>query len=261
MRTSLHLAASVIPMSWALPSPPGPAGLPITFQNEASQPMCAFIVGSDPVTDSMVFLDGASSTWFAPGGAGPQTIDCSSNLAIQVGAGNGTQTVALPGELTSARIWVGQGLAFGILSGSGLSQPAPSDPGATWQIAEFTYTRDKVWINLSYIDQIGLPLGVYLTGPDGVALGAPGLPGGALETICRHLEGVGAGWGSLCVRRGDGSVARILPPGYSSELATLYESYVDKVWTRFQNEPLVSRFHSFFNFHLPLPFPSSPNSH
>lgn len=203
--------------------------------------MCAFVVGREPATGNVVFLDGASSTWFTPGAsASAQSFGCDSRLAVRIDAG-AARAVALPGELRSGRVWVGQGLTFGVVPGGGLAEPSPADPGATWQIVELDYSGGKVWADLSYIDQIGVPLGLSVTAADGATLASPGLPAGAKETICGYLDAAGPGWGSLCVKRADGSVARVLPPGFSGELATLYEPYVDEVWARFQNEPLVSR--------------------
>lgn len=243
MHISHHLAALVLSalatLSLALPTS-STHQLPITFQNEASEPMCAFIVGRDIATDATLFLDAATSTWFTPDASSAgQTFGCDSNLAVRVPAGNGTHAVALPGYLTGARVWLGYGLSFGVAPGGGIVQPSPAD-ASTWQIVEFSSLPQQTWADISYIDQIGVPVGLYMTGADGNTLAAPGLPAGAKETICDYLDGVGEAWGSLCVRRDDGSVVRIFPPGYASGLANLFDDYVEQVWTRFRDETLVS---------------------
>lgn len=222
--------------------------------------MYAYIIGMDYTNGEKVFYQTGSSSWYYVSTSGATmnattqkyNIDCSTNnLAVTI-SGNSDQTVTLPGYLESARVYIGTSqMTFQLTSSGDLVEPSPVDTtdanyGFPWGIVELDYSSSVLCADLSYVDSVGLALGMTITGGDGTQYVDPGLPSGALKTVCDKLEAVNSDWGNLCVKGSDGSLVRAVSPtkvdtASAGSLATLYDDYIDQVWTKYQSTKLVSR--------------------
>lgn len=233
--------------------------LQIKLTNSASDTMYAYILGMDYTNGERVFYQTGSSAWYYMSTSGATmnattqkySIDTSSNkLAISI-SGNSDQTVTLPGYLESARVYIGsQEMTFQLTSSGDLVEPSPVDTtdanyGFSWGIVELDYSSSVLCADLSYVDSVGLALGMTVTAGDGTQYVDPGLPAGALKTVCDALEAVNSDWGNLCIKGSDGSLVRAVSPtkvdtASAGSLATLYDDYIDQVWTKYQSTKLVS---------------------
>lgn len=127
----------------------------------------------------------------------------------------------------------------------------PSDASAAvnWGFLELTYTASGLFVNLSYVDFVGLALGMKLADQaGGSAVSIDGLPSNALTSICNALAAQtkvdGFEWGSLCLEDDNGKVLRVLSPSqyissHDSAFTSLWSGYIDKVWQQYQNQALT----------------------
>jgi hypothetical protein len=146
----------------------------------------------------------------------------------------------------------------------------PSDPASQslWSFVEMTYSSVAgLFANLSFVDFLGLPLGMSLSAATGgtFAEGASsstqtidGTAPASLASACAALaakaseEGV-AEWGKLCEyaaadassgTSSSSSILRVDAPGKyiaardSSAFQTYWDSYVQQVWAKYASEPL-----------------------
>ncbi|KAF2222288.1 hypothetical protein BDZ85DRAFT_199831 [Elsinoe ampelina] len=222
--------------------------------NLNSNKVTAYVTGLD-VKGQLVMLQ-PDGNWFYPtaGTSGiPQNI--TANTAIPLGAPGSTTNVTLPGFLISGRVWFADGtLSFFTVpgpSGPSLVQPSaanPSDPNAAtnWGFVELTNISAGIYCNISFVDFLGLPLGMTLTGVNGKQ-SALGTTAAAVPGVCAKLIETskgGAPWDELCVNDEKGNVLRVLSPALhaavdSSNFAKLFNGHVNKVWQRFATEPLM----------------------
>ncbi|KAH8202995.1 hypothetical protein TruAng_002829 [Truncatella angustata] len=165
-----------------------------------------------------------------------------------------TTTVNLPDYLESGRIWLAEGdLHFKVNQDGSFAEPSGSDPSLPeynlkWGFVELTHTKDATFVNLSFVDWVGLSIGMSLTSEKGTEE-VKGLEGGALKKICEEMKqqssakdaGGRPEWGQMCVNAADGALVRI----YSSldrarnSMADFYTSDIDAMWTRYGKEDLV----------------------
>lgn len=245
--------------SAASASAPGSGSLQIKLTNSADGDMYVYIMGKDYSNGKRVFYQDGSPTWYyvSTDGASMNStskmyqIDSTTNdLAVTV-AGNSDQTVTLPGYLESARVYIGSDhMAFHLTESGDLVEPSPVDTtdanyGFPWGIVEFDYGSNVLCADLSYVDSVGLALGMTVTAGDGTQYVDPGLPSGSLQTVCDQLEAVNEDWGSLCIKGSDGSLIRAVSPtkvdtANAGSLATLYDDYIEQVWEKYSATPLVS---------------------
>lgn len=222
--------------------------------------MYAYIMGKDYSNGERVFYQTSGSDWYRVTTAGSTmnsttskySIDTTSNsLAISV-SGNSAETITLPGYLESARVYIGSSqMTFQLTESGDLVEPSPVDTtdanyGFPWGIVELDYSSNVLCADLSYVDSVGLALGMTVTAGDGTEYVDPGLPSGALKTVCDALEAVNEDWGKLCIKGSDGSLVRAVSPtkvdtANAGSLATLYDDYIDQVWTKYSSTKLVSR--------------------
>jgi hypothetical protein len=141
----------------------------------------------------------------------PITVNC----AIPLGAKGSTTHITIPGYISAARVWFAEGnLEFFTVYSSASGGPAlvepssvnPSDPsaGVNWGFVELTNTeKGGLYANISYVDFVGLPLGMKLDCADGPPQTAEGLKAGSVESICSSLKAQGQKdgqpWGDLCM--------------------------------------------------------------
>lgn len=186
----------------------------------------------------------------------PQQV--TADIAIPLGAEGSTTTVTIPSYISAARIWFAQGeLQFFTVqgqSGPSLVEPSavnPSDPSAdiNWGFVELTWTESGgVFANVSYVDFVGLVLGMSLTCSDNSVQEALGLQTSAVASICSDLAAQaavdGQPWDDLCVTGTTGQPLRVLnPTDYlalnPSAFQNYWDGYIDAVWSYYSTNTLT----------------------
>ena len=170
--------------------------------------------------------------------------------------------ITLPGYISAGRIWFVCGtLEFLTVStATGLSLVEPSvvdlnDPSASVDWSSMELTTDSVagvTADISFVDFVGLPLGITLeTNDPSGPQSAQGLNStDAISSICDELrnqtETDGQPWDELCVTNGttDGRPLRVLSPADYIDLnpnafSGYFEGYVDQVWQYYANNTLT----------------------
>ncbi|KAI1146896.1 hypothetical protein F4825DRAFT_466152 [Nemania diffusa] len=213
--------------------------------NHVKDPVTVYVSGRDS-RDSIVFLT-SNGTWHYPS-------PCQSTKPQPTNT-----TVTVPEYINAGRIWVAVGeLQFYILSNEGRAQSLiepsvsnPDDPSAevSWGFVEFTNTPELgLYANLSFVDFVGLPLGISLVTRDGAVQTVAGLPKGAVSDICQEIRLQAANnslpWDSLCISSHDNRPLRILSPNtYASTHLGLmqgyYALYVKQVWKTYTSQDLL----------------------
>ncbi|KFA61698.1 hypothetical protein S40285_03482 [Stachybotrys chlorohalonatus IBT 40285] len=237
-----------------------PINLPLEFVNNfGGGPVYAYVSGLDD-NNAIVFLGADGSLIYPSSGGSLEPVSIPQKLAIPLPAQGRTLNLVLPISLSSARIYFSEGpLTFFMVrmpeGWDGLVQPSLSnleDPnaGLKWGFVELTCTRDRsVLANISYVDFVGMVLGMQLTSTDGTPVQQTyGLQPGAVADICNDLVAQtaadGQPWSSMCIANEQGNLVRILSPDdfnvVRPDTFTLYwQAYVDRVWRRFAGEPLI----------------------
>jgi len=88
-------------------------------------------------------------------------------------------------------------------------------------------------------------MGLSVHAEDGMDHISPGLPSGAVETICNQLKEIDPDWGSTCIYDESGNALRALAPqiwlGHNtcSSLRGFYEPYIQKVWEKYSEANLT----------------------
>lgn len=220
----------------------------------------AYVTGLDS-NNSLVMLQ-ADGTFYYPSASSsvstPQLI--TQNCAIPLGAQGSTTNITLPDYISAARIWFAEGeLKFYTIyssasGGPSLVEPSavnPSDPSAAinWGFVELTNTEEGgLYANISYVDFVGLVLGMELTTGDGSPQTAEGLSADAVSTICADLKAQGAKdgmpWGDLCMADSAGNPLRVIAPNLyvasnPSAFQTYWDEYIDQVWTAYETSSLT----------------------
>ncbi|KAI7163673.1 glycoside hydrolase family 64 protein [Hortaea werneckii] len=166
--------------------------------------------------------------------------------------------LTIPDFMIGARIWlsVGELQFYSVLGANGMpslvepSPVSPRDPSAnvSWGFVEYTINEAGIYADISYVDFMGLPLGIILESENTNVQSALGPEVGSVQDICNDLAGQaaidGQPWDRLCVYNAAGNPLRVLSP---VDYLTLdpdafngyYDSYVDSVWERYTSEPLT----------------------
>ncbi|KAK2759808.1 hypothetical protein FQN54_002542 [Arachnomyces sp. PD_36] len=234
------------------------AQLPLELVNNlAGGAVNAYVTGLD--SDNSVVMLQADGSWFYPtaGGAEPEPV--TADIAIPLGAQGSVTNLTLPSYVSSGRVWFAEGeLAFFTVQteGGGVSLVQPSaaneedaSNGLNWGFVELTNIAEGgLYANISYVDFVGLILGMKLETESGDVQNVAGLPSDAVSLICDDLAAQGSSdgqpWGELCVTGDDGSPIRALAPtdylGRDPEaFSDYFTSYVDEVWSNFGSTPLT----------------------
>lgn len=235
--------------------------LPLSFVNNfAGGAINAYITGLDS-NNELVLLQ-PDGTFYYPtcdsSATTPQAI--TTNVAIPVGAQGSTTNINLPGYISAARIWFAEGnLEFFVVynpatGGPSLVEPSavnPSDPSAAvnWGFVELTNTEDGgLYANISYVDFVGLVLGMSLSCGDGSTQTAQGLQPDAVSSICASLaaqaEQDGQPWGDLCQADASGQPLRVIAPSdYTASnppaFSTYFDDYINEIWTQYTTQTLT----------------------
>lgn len=168
-----------------------------------------------------------------------------------------TTSITIP-YTAGGRLWFSIGSQITFLlnpssTGAQIVEPSStntSDPNynLTWDFCEFSYSSSEIYVNISYVDFVCIPIGLELTNTSGTVTHVSGLPANGLETIANNLvaqnNSDGAGWDQLIVKKSDGSTLRVLNPtggiDFNPSLFQNYwSSYVDQIWNQYVSTPLV----------------------
>ncbi|KAI1469105.1 glycoside hydrolase family 64 protein [Daldinia caldariorum] len=233
--------------------------LKISFVNNfGGGQLNVYVTGNDP-SGAIVMLS-SDGTWYHPNAAGsavPVLIEA--NIALPMGPQGETTEFTLPDYISSGRIWVAEGVLqfYTVAAADGTSQlvePSaanPSDPsaGVNWGFVELTNTQEGgIYANISFVDFVGLVMGMTLTLASGQSQEVKGLQQNSLETICQELRDQasldGQGWDKLCVTDANGKPLRILAPNLYQSIdpffqETYYNDYIEQVWQKYANEDLT----------------------
>jgi hypothetical protein len=232
--------------------------LPLSLFNNLGDGVNAYITGKD-ANDLAVILQ-PDGTFFYPDAAGVQNppTAITQDVAIPLGPKGSTTQVTIPALLSAARVWFAAGeLSFYVQAtaagGNAIVEPSatnPADPSANvnWGFVELTWNSSGLFANISYVDFVGLPLGMTLTTGDNSTQSADGLVGTAVAKICSDLIAQAAAdglpWDRLCEVGTDGTPLRVLSPtDYISTtpdaFSDYWTTYVDDVWTQYTANPLT----------------------
>jgi hypothetical protein len=175
------------------------------------------------------------------------------DITIPVGEPGAQRKVRIP-HIFGGRIWFCKGnpLTFLLNPGPAVVEPSvmnPTDPNfkADWGFCEFTYNNDQLYVNVSYVDFVSLPIGLELENEAGKVTHVPGLPKDGLDQVCEGLkrqgEKDGAGWEKLVVKSDSGSNLRALSINAAAELHPgLLENYfapeIEAAWKRYEKEDI-----------------------
>ncbi|KAK7421159.1 hypothetical protein QQZ08_010089 [Neonectria magnoliae] len=233
------------------------ATLPLKFVNNyGGGAVNAYISGLDS-NGAVVFVAADGSLIYPSSGGSVVPVPITENIAIPITSAGDTLEFILPIEMSSGRIYFSEGeLSFymvNIGTGDGLVQPSVTnlqDPsaGLNWGFVEFTYTGGVIYANISYVDFVGMVLGMLLSVTDGSTQSAAGLQANSVASICNDMvtqgNTDGFPWSALCIANTAGAPIRVLSPGNYHDLnneafANYWTSYVDEVWSHYATQPLT----------------------
>ena len=227
----------------------------IALQNQtSSSTVYAYITGQALDNNNALFLlQSDGKTFYFPTSPSSTGSPLSQDCAIPLGAPGNTTTVTVP-HLAGSRIWfsVDGTLTFLLNPGPALVEPSvtnPSDPNInlSWDFCEFTFNAAELFVNITYVDFVCLPISLTLTNSSNATQHVSGTASNGLDTVCQGLRAQtasdGAGWSSLIVPKPSGGNLRALSPNNgivlnSSLFNGYYQDYVNQVWSRYTSQQL-----------------------
>ncbi|CRG90512.1 hypothetical protein PISL3812_07556 [Talaromyces islandicus] len=232
-----------------------PTTLDFQLQNQTkSGTVYAYITGQAIDNNNALFLlksDGKTAYYPSSPSGSQQALgaDC----AIPLGAVGNSVTVTIP-RLAGARLWFVQDdkLTFYLNPGPSLVEPSPAntaDPNYNkyWDFCEFTFNDQQLYVNISYVDFVSLPISLTLTNSSGQTKHVSGIPADGLDTICSGLTDQqakdNAGWDKLIIKKNGANLRAVSPNTGITLNAGLfdnyYSSYVDQVWSKYTSDSLT----------------------
>ncbi|KAI1429043.1 hypothetical protein F5Y12DRAFT_729402 [Xylaria sp. FL1777] len=226
--------------------------------NFGNNQMYLYVTGQD--SNGVACLVGADGNFFYPNAGGSAIpVPITGDFKISLGGMGSTTTFTVPDFLISSRIWVSEGelqfftvldAATGMTAVVEPSVTNPTDPSASikWGFVEFNWQNGTIYANITYVDWVGIAMGMALTLGSGETQTVQGLVSGAVQNICDDLNTQNskdnAGWDKLCVKDSSGEAIRVLSPNLylSSDptwQADYYTNYIDQVWSQYTNEDLT----------------------
>ena len=191
--------------------------------NSSSSTVYAYITGQAINNNYALFLlESDGVTPYYPTSPSSTGQPLAANCAIALGAPGSSTVVQIP-YIAGGRIWFCENdtLTFLLNPGPGLVEPSvsnPSDPNysKSWDFCEFTYNSSQVFVNISYVDFVSLPIALSLSDTSGNVQNVAGLPSNGLQAVCNDLvaqnNSDGAGWNQLIVNKPDETPLRALSP-------------------------------------------------
>ncbi|KAI5928532.1 glucanase B [Camillea tinctor] len=224
--------------------------------NTGSSEVYAYVTGLDiNKNNTPVLMQSDGKTVYYPESpAQPQTA-LAADCAISLGAAGSTTTVTIP-QIAGGRIWfcIGNKLTFLLNPGPAIVEPSvlnTADPNynLNWGFCEFTYNSFQLFVNISYVDFVSIPVALELRNTAGKVQTVQGLPTDGLDQICDKLtqqaSSENADWGKLVVKTADGSKnLRALSPNSGRVVdSNLFNGYfqplVDAVWAKYASSDLT----------------------
>ncbi|KAI0402309.1 glycoside hydrolase family 64 protein [Xylaria palmicola] len=225
--------------------------------NFGANQMYLYITGMD--SNGVACLVSSDGSFFYPDAGGMATpVPIDGDFKIPLGGMGSTTSIKVPDFLISSRIWVSEGELqfFTLVTGEGrtaIVEPAPTnpqDPSASikWGFVEFNWNDGQVYANITYVDWVGISMGMALTLASGQTQIVKGLKGGSVQNICDDLNAQNgkdsAGWDKLCQTNENGEALRVLSPNlYIASNPTwqpdYYNGYIDTVWSKYASEDLT----------------------
>ena len=225
--------------------------------NFQSEDIHAYILGLD--SNGQVVFVTANSTFYYP--ASPRSSEpepINADIAIRLPRRNQPLTLTIPGYISSARVWFVDGtLSFSVVDtelGPGVVTPTAANPqdssyGLAWGFVELTFIETLgLFANLSYVDFVGLPLGMKLKSSDGVQT-VLGVPANASVHLCDKLRTKAAEdghpWDKLCVETSTTGSPRVMSPETmiqaidSNAFATYWDRYITRIWEKYSTTSLM----------------------
>ncbi|KAJ5175631.1 uncharacterized protein N7482_001508 [Penicillium canariense] len=227
------------------------------YNNFNSDRVNVYVTGLDSNGEIVLLTPGGN--WYTPPRNSEATVpeQITEGIAIPIGAYGTTTSITLPTYVSSGRVWVADGelsfftvlAATGVLSLVEPSAVDPYDPSAdvNWGFVELTTDSRGITVNLSYVDFIGLPLGIEVQGSDGTQT-ALGVTTNALSSICDALTAQsysdGRPWSELCMIDNSGNILRVISPyNYINLFPTAFDSYwmdyVSQSWSMYETTTLT----------------------
>lgn len=229
--------------------------LNIALQNQStSSTVYAYVTGQAIDNNNALFLlQSDGKTYYYPTSPSSTGQALVQDCAIALGAPGNIVTVTIP-HIAGGRIWfsIDNTLTFLLNPGPGLVEPAvtnPTDPNVNilWDFCEFTFNSAQLFVNISYVDFVSVPIALTLTNTSGATQAVTGMSSTGLDTVCSGLNAQqasdNAGWNTLIVPNPSGGNLRALSPNNgitlnSSLFNGYYQSYVEKVWAQYASKPL-----------------------
>lgn len=230
-----------------------PGTLQIVLRNSTdASSLYAHITGTSD--DGLFILSSDGVTAYHPPSPTATLQPLGADCAINIG-GNGQQkTVAIP-YVSGGRIWFSKDkpLTFFVNPGPALVEPSALNVTDTnyqldWGFAEFTFNRSELYVNISFVDFVSLPVSLRLENSSGKITTVAGMPSDGLDKVCQALmvqgQKDGSGWDKLVIRSPSGQFLRALSPNAGSVLVPgllqgYYANYVNAVWAKYANEDLT----------------------
>lgn len=225
------------------------ATISVVLQNNTgAASLYAHVTGRDD--RGLFFLQADGKTGYYPSSPSETLQPLGTDCSIALGGPGKSKTLKVP-QIFGARIWFckDRPLTFLLNPGPAVVEPSatnPSDPNyeSDWGFCEFTYNAAELYVNVSYVDFVSLPISLRLENASGAVRTVRGLPSNALDAVSTALVAQGGGWERLVIRSGSGSALRALSPNSGNVLIPglfdgYYQPYVDRVWSKYASEDLT----------------------
>ncbi|KAJ6015447.1 hypothetical protein N7540_010038 [Penicillium herquei] len=222
--------------------------------NTGSDTVYAYITGQAIDNNNALFLlESDGKTGYYPTSPSSDGTALSADCAISLGASGSTTTVTIP-HLAGARLWFSRGskLTFYLNPGPALVEPSVSNKSDAnynlfWDFCEFTWNSTELFVNITFVDFVCLPIALSLENTSGTTQTVEGLPSDGLATICTGLtaqnDSDGAGWDELIITTGGANLRAVSPNTggtlTSGLLGSYWDSYVESVWSKYTDATLT----------------------
>lgn len=231
-----------------------PTSLDIVVKNNTgSQKLYAHVTGR--AEKGLFFLAADGRTPHYPQSPSSTLQPLQTDCSIAVGGPGQGRTLTVP-RLDGARIWFCQDkpLTFLVNPGPAVVEPSSTNPADAnynldWAFCEFTLNANEVYVNVSYVDFVSIPVSLKLENASGQVRSVAGMPNGALNTICDKLAAQAktdnAGWDKLIIKapNGGGNLRALSPNSgrvlFKGLFDGYFQPYVDEVWKKYRTTDLT----------------------
>ncbi|KAI0393978.1 glucanase B [Xylariaceae sp. FL0594] len=232
----------------------------IAFRNNTgSSTAYAYVTGRDINRGSAyAFMRPDGKTMYYPTSPPQPQSPLAIDPSIPLGPPGTTTTVTIP-QLAGGRIWFSVGAKLTFLLNPGNPGPGIVEPAVTnksdlnynikheaWIMPSYD-NQQQLFVNISYVDFVSLPIALDLLNTAGKVQSVKGLPVNGLDQICAQLTQQGAvenpGWAKLVVKGPDGKNLRALSPNSGHVVDNTlfqgyYQPYVDQAWAKYTSTDL-----------------------